>query len=78
MKTGGRFLPVRSCPVLQSCMELSGDAVVRRQRENTSDDYASFYLPAQSSECVNSCVYQIILAVTFAVGTDYHFLGRKS
>lgn len=76
MKTGGLLLSDISCPVLQSCMKLGGDAVVRRQREKTADDYASFYLPAHSSGCVSGCVYQIILALTFAVGKDFSLVGR--
>lgn len=74
MKTGDNFFPDRSYPVLRNCVKLGGDTVVRRWRENTADDYTGFYLPAHSSECVSGCVYQIILALTFAVGKDYPFL----
>lgn len=78
MKTGGHSPPDRSHPILQSCMKLGGDGVVRRQRENTAGAYAGFYLPAHSLRCVSGCVYQIILALTFGCrqGLSSSLVGR--
>lgn len=51
-------------------MKVGSDELVRRQRENTAEGYASFY-PAHSSEYFSGYVYQIILAFTFVVGKYY-------
>lgn len=72
IKTGGNFLLDRRCIFLQICMNLGGDELVRRQRENTADGCASFS-PAHSSEYFSGFVYQIILAFTFVVGKYYPF-----
>lgn len=58
-------------------MNVGGDELVRRQRENSADGYASFY-PAYSSEYFSGCVYQIILAFRFVIRQYYPFLIRRS
>lgn len=71
MKTGGNFLLDRRCLGLQSCVKVGSDELVRRQRENTAEGYASFY-PAHSSGYFSGYVYQIILAFTFVLGKYYY------